>query len=397
MGRRFLAALVWTVAVAVPFISKPDTWKGTHWLFRYEDGVMRRALAGTLLGWITGSTPVSLAQVAVVSTAACLVFAILFAYLIVRHTHAMPVSGPVASRTWWLTGLPVACFATAPGGLRQYLSDMGRFDGLGALLMVVGLLWISHRHRCADHPPGGPATRARHGLLPVCLLLSVLAILVHEAFAAWVVPFLGVLWWWHSPRAPKDLLAGALALSSLVLLTLLVWHLSYVRVMSLDEARAVLTTRAHFAVADLSLLIHFRDLTDNAGYTQVRAWSPERLTGLMLALPVLLPQLGILVGLLHTARAGQARAPAPPPATIWFVGAALSPLALSLLGHDQGRWLAMSSFSVTCLSLLLWSHVRQAGTVIPRWLTFLMLVATVWQIVSGPFGTTVAMPMHPLS
>lgn len=200
-------------------------------------------------------------------------------------------------------------------------------------------------------------------------MLSTTAILFHEAFTLWVVPLLGLVWWWwHSDRSALAARAGMVGLALLAGVTLLVWTFDYGRVMPLEEARTLLAGRASFAVADLSLMIHFRDLTANADYTQARAWTPERLIGLTLGGIVLLPQIAILAALLRMARRCHTDGAATPPSAIWFLGASLSPLGLMLLGHDQGRWLAMSSFSTICLSLLLWARVRQSGIPIPRWL-----------------------------
>lgn len=139
-----LTALVCMVSAALPYVSSPDTWKGTHWLFRLDDGVLRRAIAGSLLGWWQAGSPVSLHTITVVSVIACALFAITFSFVIALYLRTPLPDSAFRTPRWWAGGLALVYFATAPGGLRQYLADMGRFDVLGALAIVLGLL-LTHQ------------------------------------------------------------------------------------------------------------------------------------------------------------------------------------------------------------------------------------------------------------
>lgn len=382
----------------MPFLAVSDTWKATHWLFRLEDGIARRALAGSLLSWLAGNKAISLEIVNAVSAWICVLFAIAFALLIVRHTQSYWHCGADSTRVRWLDSAALIYFATTPGGLRQHLSDLGRFDALGGLIILFSVLLLGNhqlRSVTARAVSTNPVRLPWH--FPTGVVLCSVSVLIHEAFVFWVVPVFCLVWWWHSSRSFRTTLAFISGAVALIVVTLLAWTFDYGRLMSLEEAKGVLAARSNFLISDASLMIHFRDLASNVDYTQARAWNTQRLLGLMLAASVLLPQLIILASMLRITRsANNSRELNMPPAAGLFMAASLSPLLLSLLGHDQGRWLAMSSFATSILSLLLWSRLRNLNASIPRWIVILLLLTSVLQIISGPFGITHPMPVHPL-
>ncbi|MGB2202752.1 MAG: hypothetical protein ACPH5G_15585 [Pseudooceanicola atlanticus] len=356
MGRwsGLLAALIAVALVWIDGLRDSTPWVDTHWLFSYADGVVKRGLPG----WVYGLFSIPMLDTDLLVTQLALAAAVALA-LALRSGQAM-VGLPL------VTGLlSLVAILSGPGLVRQLFADPGRFDAIGLALILLGAMAV-------DALP-------RRGGLGLLTVLSLVAVLVHEAFILWVAPVGLALWLLRHGLGRQDLpmIGGA----ALVVLAVTGWIAgrSYGDLMPFDAAKALLQARADFPVSDLSLMVQYRGLGENIAYTAETAWEAGRLAHLLIGLALIAVQ-ALLVGALIDR--GWQRA--------LIVGLCLTPLLLFGLGQDHGRWLAMinAGLAVTAMAGLRGCKA-QFGPPVLAGLAALSAV----QLWLGPFGVVRVFPL----
>lgn len=339
-------------------------WMDTHWLFNYEHGFVKRGLIGELFrqfGPDMNLETLAVAQTATIIAASAGFLAVV-TWFVLRSYRS---NAPWHNATIFAVGL---LLLTAPGALRQTVYEIGRFDafGLATLCALVAL------------------TRLSQGLWSFLFLAGaiVFAIFVHEAHFFWVVPLSLWLWAIHTdqqaPLAVPLLSICAVAVAAV----LITGNASYGDYMGFDEAKAVLAMNTDVPIVNGSLKVQFRSLDDNVALTAKNSFSYRRIIGCLLGLVSLLPYLFVLVTTVRGEEKTKLR---------WGLLAAFAPLLLVVVGHDQGRWLAMANVSLCLVVIALLPKAQvtrtQAKIVIP-----LIGVASLCQLLLGPFGNIVPYP-----
>lgn len=302
-------------------------WLLTHWTFRYGDGLRGRALLGSLLGWSTDD-PVAPRTVVLVAGTLIVAFTAACVWLIVKAWGRQPTL---------VTAVAATCLLTAPGGLPLVALDVGRFDVVGLLFVMVSLAVVL-RWR-----PGAS--------LALVAVLGAVGVAVHEAVLVAQLPLMLAAWWVATRPVPRQ---GATMVAAAVLPAagVMAWIAAGATLSPTQADTALLRVSGYisgdFSPEPLSMATHARDTGDAMTYT----WS----------------QVGNLRSLLH--RAVGLAACAPALLVGWhllrrfgrdgslLVAASFGPLALFLVGHDWGRWLALITINVLVAGLWLCA-VRQ--------------------------------------
>ncbi|CAN0601723.1 unnamed protein product, partial [Ectocarpus sp. 12 AP-2014] len=162
-----------------------------------------------------------------------------------------------------------ALILTSPGSVQQSFFDIGRFDVIGATLLLMAVLAI-----------------LRTGRVPsflMCLAIIGISILVHEAFALWIAPMCLALWIWQNGFTRQNMMAVFGAALLVLILTLFALNSSYQDVFTFEQAKEHLQARAGFGVSENSLKIQFRSVPDNMTYAFERSWNASRRFGLSIA------------------------------------------------------------------------------------------------------------------
>lgn len=359
-----VAAVIATLTGLAAFtaMSGLDTWPATHWLFRYGDGLRRRALVGSLVSW---PLPSDAPRAGLILLLSLLALTLLIGLLVWLSLRALQQDGGPR------TVLLVLALAVSPGTVRFLAHDLGRFDTLN-LVLVVGVLLLLPRltpvGRTLMVAAAGAVGVLVHELFLVAFLplaLVALAISFHDDETARAGPRPVPRLW---PRL------GLLVLAALPALVAAAWVLSApgLGATATAELAATLAARSNLAPDLSSLAIHSRDLTDNLAFT-VDAWtSPLRrlLAGTIVPVVLVLPTL--LIALLAVSPAGEPhpehhrRAILPTePALQLLLAAAAAPLTLHVIGIDHGRWWALCASNVV-IATLWWQSRIARGSNTPR-------------------------------
>jgi hypothetical protein len=224
----------------------------------------------------------------------------------------------------------------------------------------------------------------------LCLAMSGLSILIHEAYFLWVAPAAMALWLDRWRTEAGSLLQAAAGMAALGALTFLVWKSSYERLFDLETAMSSLQPLADFEVNRGAVEIHYRDAAESVAYSMDQVQDLRNLAGLALGLLVLVAYAFVLKNLLgDTAHRSKEVA-------VTLLLCALAPLALTAVGHDVGRWLSMAQTSITFL--FLGALIRSDEPLSPfteRRMLFLLLLPIVF-ISLGPAGIVISFPQAPL-
>ncbi|WP_093157953.1 hypothetical protein [Aliiruegeria lutimaris] len=368
VGVALFLALFILVVTSISPASSP--WTATHWLFTYEHGFIKRGFMGSLHALV--SDEVGLRSVWMTHIVVSMAASVAFCTLILRTVRANQ-TGPDDTQTADMAALAFGLMLLSGSGIvQQFFFDTGRFDVYGFLLLCAAFLATGKLHPI-------PA-------LLTITFLSILAILIHEAFFFWIAPAALALWLLHHPFSRTSLVPLLSCAAAIVLVTFLAGHSSLSDHMTFEEAKSALQQRADFEVSNPSLEVHFRNLEENMRYTLQRALTKERAFLALIALTILGLQTVIFFAILQPARTGLGYLRS------MSVLLCFCPIALVLFGHDHGRWLAMINGN---LAVMLLAAARLNPGILSRLapLTIAtMLLVVLAQASLGPFGIMIPYP-----
>ena len=319
----------WVVGIAA-LCSGYATGKGvsdfnvTHWLFTYDLEFTRRALVGTLLWGLVEPDPALVRGLGVALLVVCSAALILFVSWALRRR-------PVAFGVGFMV-LTAACPAT----LAQFGYDCGRFDQLNLLLFLAALVLIVRGTVAA---PLGVA------------LLTVIALLIHEAFVFTHVPVLmGLMIHGSGGRVTRGLVLVAVV--ALIVTALVIWFGS-LEAVDHETYRNQLVERYDLSERSvyLSSRVLYRELPDNialaTGTLSRRLLNWQSLAILAALTPWLWVVLGTLRSLHTGIGSGHRRG-------YWLpVIVAASPLLLVVVSTDLFRWVSLSMLNLLVVTLVL--------------------------------------------
>jgi hypothetical protein len=342
-----------------------------HWLFSYQHGFVRRGLPGEVLRWVVPEPDLrALTLVALGVTAGTI--GVLVAFVLWPLRRSLRDSGALLLALFVLTH-----FAT----LSSLAWDPGRFDALGLLALLGGLVCV------------GACARAGRSPALWCLPLVVLALATHEVWLFLGLPALLGAWWWAAPRP-----WGAHAWSGPV--AVVGAALAAVLAVVLLGGGAAGGAEAHLALlppvaAEEEMLNPLRVLYRSTGASVGLA------LGWIFSLGSLIDHLILGLALLPTAFLARAllRELASLPggardATLFAT--ALSPLLAYPLGLDYARWWSMA---VTVAAVLLaWrmreERVREAVLAVFRRCAPAVGASSLISLALGPLGVYYAFPLR---
>jgi len=359
-----------TSAVIVQTPTLSPSWTGTHWLFSYEFGFLKRGLVGTLVTPVVPLT--TFADLVAVSLVTSLITFTAFFWWIL-----LPA---------WRTGLSLylslwVAFAVLHSGTLQNLwFDPLRFDQINLWLLLLTLATIART---------GPKTSTA-----AVGVLGILSLLVHEAAFFTTLPvMLGALAFRLSSTAtPRPWRwMGALAVL-FTLVTFLIGTLGRLR-MTCEKYLEHLQSIVEFEVAPRSVAVLTRSLDENMAMTLAHLGRGTVIQGHLVLALLLVPTGVVCVGLVRDLRA-QVR-PTLPGVTYPFLAASLSPLALYGLGLDFFRWWALATLNffvaVAWLCRVRPDCVQTVeASVRSRWVWVVVVIGL--SLVLGPMGVYFGFP-----
>lgn len=367
----YLSAAVCLCLVAfenTPF--RLDRWNATHWLFDYEVGFIKRGLVGTTyqtLG-LPHTATILLVVTLLVATTASLLWIL---YLVRVIDDSALKSAGLLFLVWALT---------MPGSLPQFFYDLGRFDALGAIAILLGLAALNTR-----------ITPLRSLVVITCL--GLVSILVHEAYYLWVVPTLFGAWVFTAEIDRTNWMALGVALLVVTGFVLYVGRATAADHVTRENFTRYLASKGEILPHPKSVAVQFRSLGESIDYGIRHGFTGGRFLGAVLCLVSCLPAL-------VTARQTLDRLAEESSRQWWqwagCLAAAALPLSLYIVGHDHGRWWAMSTFSLTALLPVLsfdgYETILQDSVYAAhRWL----ILGILFNFVAGPFGVTSPFPLFP--
>lgn len=324
----FAAVVVAGLLVIERNLAVTDDWVATHYLFSYQDGLYKRALVGSVLRLITRDAILTIELVTALGLLLLLAFVLLAALLTAAAIGR--------DREHATTALLLGVLVVASTHTRTLIIDVGRFDVLLlVLLIVIALL---------------SAWDARAGLVALPPLL-IASMLVHEISLVATAPLmtLMVLHRLRSLDRPRPWLLAGVGAATLSATIAVAFLATAGRTRDAAEAAMLAAAqRAGFAPTRDAIMIQSSSTLENVQLALGRLISVGPLAVLIL-LAVALPAL--VLAREATFVAGPSRS-----ATVLGV-AALSPLALMLVGTDYGRWTMLAVLNV--LVLALWWRIAQ--------------------------------------
>ena len=343
---------------------------GTHWLFTYEFGFIKRGLAGTLL-----SPVFSLESFQDLVTLSLVVSVITFTAFVSW------IFSPV-----WRAGLPpylclwLILALLHSGSLQNFGFDLLRFDQL--------ILWILFAVLAVTARAGPHMSTAAVGVL------GGVSLLIHEAALFTAVPvMLGALLVRISMTSPGSGRKRVVGLG--VLFTGLTWLIGvFGRLpMTSEEYFAHLQARVQFDVEPLSVAVLTRSLGENVEMALDHLTLGIVWEGHLLLAVLMLPTAIVVFGLWRDV-ANRLDPPLPRSIGVLFL-AVFGPLALYGLGHDFFRWWALTT--VNAFVVLSWlCRIRpDCGQVIEQGIRSRrgwVITAIVLSILLGPMGVYMGFP-----
>lgn len=379
----WLAASVWLVAslglVAIAERTRPVSWFVVNQLqFDYEHEFVRRGLPGEVLRVLGLARMPKTAYwlgwaVAAALGAASWAF---FRRMAVTPVQATPVrTSPISTSTAPL----MLAFLCSPAAFLQTGYDFGRLDAALVALTMVMLLTMENGFEAM--------------LLDVVLVVT--ATLSHEIFVVTSAPFLVAAFLLVAASRPElraRLVARAVVITvASGVVGLVVMRLGNVDTFTFDQFKTMLANRGRLGGGDpTAIAVAFRTLEQSMAYAASR-YVTKPMAPMLGAAALAAVTWGAAWWALrrHSALAdateagatGRAHALAP---TLLLLVAALTPLALLPVGHDYGRWVALSMAN-TLMAVAVVSHATGRP---PRpGVAWLALLA-----VAGPLGADVVLP-----
>ncbi len=326
LGSHRRIALIGAITVALLVLASAPwhitNWILTHWTFRYSDGFRGRALIGSLVGWLA-EDPVPQRDILVISGTLIVLFAAACVWLIVRAWGRQPTL---------VTAVASICLLTGPGGLPFIALDLGRFDVVGLLLLMVALTVVLRWSPAAS-------------LLLIAVFGGV-GVAVHEAFLVAQLPVILAAWWVTTRPAPRR---GAImvAMSLMPAAAVMGWiHAG--ATLAPPEMDAALARASDYIAGDfipepLSMAAQARETGDAMAYTWSRVSSRQSMFHRGVGLAACAPAL--LAGWHLLKRLGRGGGP--------LAAASFGPMALFVVGHDWGRWAALITLNTLIAGLWL--------------------------------------------
>jgi hypothetical protein len=337
--RHLRAHQIWLVyAVLATFVvlgnlDAPSDWKMTQWWFSYELGFVKRGLMGTLLKPLSAQLGHVLAVY--LASAAILAGAIV---AVVSAATAFTVRQRGRSASWLVS----AAFITMPGSIAALAYDVGRYDGL---LVVILIGSACAAWRIMERP--------RLGLAAALAAAQVLGVLIHEIhlFVAGPV-ILGVLLIrWHIGGAiARSVVITTLAMT--VTATVIVGLYGRITAYDAPTLFGLAATELPFRPSELALFALTSSFSENLAFAAGH-WSSLVGAAALASTAIALIPLAIILIVLLRPMGGL-------PRTI-TLGAALCPLALTVLGIDVGRWATFASLDAIIIVMVLMEADREAG------------------------------------
>jgi|SRR5438105_5661303 len=192
ISQRSRVALSLLIFAAMILVDHCHTWvwNYTAWLFDYHFGFMKRGLVGTVLQSITGATVIPLLWVKCVSWALALAIVAFFLYVFNDLQRSIRNS---EERRQFLSLF--VFFMLSPVSLRNYFFDLGRFDQISIILLL--LQWF--------RPP-----------LLMTVTLSAIMVLVHENFFFIFMPVLLLIVFSERGLKPAFLVFATVTISTFI-------------------------------------------------------------------------------------------------------------------------------------------------------------------------------------
>lgn len=362
-----------------------DEWRATHWTFNYDHGFIKRGLIGEIYQQF--QLPLTLKHISITGWLISVVTAVTISALIYRtiaressHPREPGIFMGSDSRLPVLTACIIATWlASGPGVIPQLFYDHGRFDAF-AILLIAGSFLVTN---------GTPKYLA----LVLITALSGLSIVIHEAYFFWV-PWITVgIWLARNKIERSDFVILFVFAATMAVFVLYVAGASYSDLLTFEQAILELSGTTNFDISEASLMVHYRELTDNLSYTVEHAWSPRRIISLLTAIGLLLPF--IVVAFVFSRRAFETSRYSLLQSLV-LVACVLAPVPLFVLGHDQGRWLSMLNINAMFVILIMVRQGYARSLYRTNWLPLFLGYAVFAQLSVGAFGIARALPRLPL-
>lgn len=330
-------SLVFLAVFCIVRSFKPvSNYRLTQWLFNYDESFLKRGLPGTFLRWL--DIVPSKENLIVISFILFGLVTVFFGFAIYRAYKS------ANHASWAFTFLILALIN--PGTLPHFAHDIGRFDGVGLILFICGLL-ISEK--------ASPAIS-----LMASLAISIVMLLVHEAFFFVYIPPLLAFWILKTPNKSKWIWASGALLAIFVATYLVSTH----GVLRTDAEFNTLLAKKQSEVGswvdpESLVVIKSASLKENFELTLSKAASLDKAVDhLKLFLLLLLPMyliFGDFVRRLSTSFPHKIE-------SILLYLSLFSALALYPLGYDHFRWwaLILTNFFVVTAFILKRSPTAQS-------------------------------------
>ena len=334
-------SIIGIAAMALMISSAPlPKWAVTHWLFSYRDGMFRRAFMGSVFE-IFFPSGLSYSQVTVIA----LVFLLLFSVAYVTLAWMTWKSRPSLD-----TYMLILCALIAPATLRFFPGDLGRFDPILILIVIICIFVLLYRP--------GPVGFGIVGAF------AALGVAVHEEFFIGQLPILLAIMIVESRRdsTNAERLAGSAlakaALSTLPAAAIFFYAVIHPGLAYEDVARVTKALGDRTDVrADVNIILHqTRNTAEHLSYT----WSTFIHDGLLFRfVPLLVSLPAVAIAVEPLSCRGPRQGVVLHTADRWvLVAGALSPLCLMPIGTNWGRWTAMTVTNLFIVSM--WVLIRSS-------------------------------------
>lgn len=280
----------------------------TQFAYSYEFGFVKRGLFGELLRQFgIAATHANAIRIAnAITLLACLALAL------------------YVWRAWRQQTVLLAMAWSSAATIPHLVYDRGRFDGLLLTVTLAQLAAIESGGRRAN---------------VFVILLALLAVFVHEAYAFMFLPMIFAAWLY---RDDHSFLPRGLGLSLAALLTVPISNHGVIQGMSLWELSDLLKARFGPYVEPDALQVLFRDLKTNYAYTWSDAFSARNLALHIQFLPYLVATLAFLGPAMRRVAIASERG-----VRAWLLlASAFSPLLLYGIAIDYFRWWSLALMNV---------------------------------------------------
>lgn len=364
----------------VYFYIKPvNPWIATHWAFSYEYGFIKRGLVGTVyqifksrLNLATINYYASiLSYFGLFLTLATIVYLSKIIYNTNHFQGSLTYLVPIGLSAWLIS---------SPGLAVQHFYDLGRFDVLGYILICMSVNAIIFLHK--------------NTAFLFLLITSTLSIVIHEGQYFWTPWILLSAWYLFNLNSQiptnsiifMNFLFLVLFFLFMTIMTAAISTKTYANYFSLTEALDTLNNRSDFNLRRDSLLVHFFGLSENLEFTADRSWSPRRIAGLITSALILIPYIWFFGKIYLTLNNKNLLIHA-----IVFLGI-FAPLGLFILGHDQGRWMAMINANLIFMIAIGIVKAPQTLAILKPKHCIVLIGFTFLQLMVGPYGVTATHP-----